>query len=427
MKPKKKVFVGLVLVIVGLVSYEKIFFALRLAAASAAPVSSQNRLDQLFAEYIFKNKALEGMTDLPERESFLVPYAEQLIKRSLPGRGPGAGRFPFLPALARKFPDNFLLDAVGLYDQAPGNRDWENLDALSFRVLSDPGFNSISYAAAVKHAPECQFSEGFFENLLYFLNWQRNFDLSDRLLVWAFQQRVIDLSSAETLSRDLAIRKGGSDQDRETSRRGVDQMQAILGGHMADQDVEIILGENLIQDDGYKEKASWDELWNFSDMSDYGPFAKGSFFGAVDGPVDRSLRAMCFFIKSIPGKEDSRAGFWYKHPIRLESESYVWHFRYRTRGTTEKPSFYLQYAFDREWPLEPAAASWRDVFFVFDNSVVRKEKINFLLRMWGPGSVWFDDIGFYALGERVPLSEKFLLFIGEATTAKSSSASRGIS
>src|SRR5512135_3733307 len=112
MKTKKRIALGLILMIISLSSYEKIIFAFRLAAASSAPVSSQNRLDQLFAEYIFENKALEGMTDLPERESFLIPYAEQLLARSLAVRVPGASRFPFLPALGRKFPDNFLLDAI---------------------------------------------------------------------------------------------------------------------------------------------------------------------------------------------------------------------------------------------------------------------------------------------------------------------------
>ena len=75
-----------------------------------------------------------------------------------------------------------------------------------------------------------------------------------------------------------------------------------------------------------------------------------------------------------------------------------------TREDTERPSFWLadvKYISERE--IGPTGGAWRRVLFIFRNAELAIPEVKPLLRMWGTGTVWFADIGLYAVEEGGPL------------------------
>jgi len=186
-----------------------------------------------------------------------------------------------------------------------------------------------------------------------------------------------------------------------------EKMERILNS----EEIMIDFGRNLIPDESFDNQYSLEKYWDFSDMSDSESWSKGSFYGDFDSMSDKSMRIMGFFVKKIENKEGARAGFWYKQDIPLREKPYLFCFQYKTLQGKEMPTFWLSYAFNKEWRLEPTDSKWKEIYYFFDNEKFKIPSIKPLLRMFGTGTVWFDDICLFEIDSRGAFVEKEALYI----------------
>ncbi len=52
--------------------------------------------------------------------------------------------------MAAKFPDNIILESLGISGDAVAGRRWQDFDALFFRLVGDPEFNRLTYPALTR-------------------------------------------------------------------------------------------------------------------------------------------------------------------------------------------------------------------------------------------------------------------------------------
>jgi hypothetical protein len=96
--------------------------------------------------------------------------------------------------------------------------------------------------------------------------------------------------------------------------------------------------------------------------------------------------------------------------INLSDSTYLLHFRYKTSGQSEIPSFWLAYEIRKAHRIEPADSGWKEVFYIFNNNHYKLPQVQPLLRMFGTGSVWFENIGFYRIEwEGLPVEQDALI------------------
>ncbi|NIM17251.1 MAG: hypothetical protein GTO45_35035, partial [Candidatus Aminicenantes bacterium] len=77
-----------------------------------------------------------------------------------------------------KFKDNFYLQ--NLLGNIAEDRDWENLDEVSFDVLADENMNSLT--TAIIEEINTKLDQGFIRNLADFASWKGNIRLSQHLV-----------------------------------------------------------------------------------------------------------------------------------------------------------------------------------------------------------------------------------------------------
>ncbi len=310
--------------------------------------------------------------------------------------------------LIRMFPENLFFDTLQLYPETHPPCDWENLDELSFQILADTDLNSLAYQGLTRHFQSPQVADSAAVSVVLFTNWIRNYPLSEDLITRFKRKNLISQLQHQILSADLAQRK----QNNSTSpNQGIPENFSVLQmlAHQVGIDPESFsIGENLIPGGSFLNKESMDAHWLFSDMSDSDRFSKGSFYGNFD---TGALRVLCFFTSEVSGRQVSRGGFWHKHAIPLEKGPYVFGFKYRTLLDSESPTFWLDDQFKKEWKLEPTSNEWKQVVFFFDNAGWNVDTIQPLLRMFGPGSVWFDDVCLYKIKAEGDLVAREILFI----------------
>ena len=166
----------------------------------------------------------------------------------------------------------------------------------------------------------------------------------------------------------------------------------------------LALGDNLMPSEILADEARFARAWEFLDMSGREPFAEGSFAGGADPGAGEAFRIMGFHAEATPGRVPCRAGFGWKQAIPLKPDTYVFAFRYRTLGDTERASFWLagvEYLTERD--LAPTRGEWRRVLFIFRNADLGIPEAKPLLRMWGTGTAWFAEVGLYTVEEGASL------------------------
>jgi len=393
MKKIKIVIVSFFILLALLFSFSKIAFLFDLIQSSLISNTNQEKKLKTLAKGFFKNGRLSPI--IKERyfndETFLVIFAMEVIKH---GKNVELkkGSNLLLPIILDKFPENIFLDNFNLYREKNLSKDRENFDFLFFRILRSTEFNRISKKIIIQSISDQKISETSLFHLILYLNWMNNFALAKDLLIWGIKENKLDKNSCSFLQEDLHLRK--NENEFQLAHFSIDKLRIenTVKTFFNNNEIKIDFAQNLISDGSFTDQNSLKKHWDFSDMSDSEPFSKGSFYGYFDSMSEKSMRVMGFFTKQIENKEPSRAGFCYKEEIPLAEKVYLFYFRYKTFQGKEIPTFWLSYAFNKEWGLEPTDFKWREVFYIFNNRQFKIPSIRPLLRMWGIGSVWFDDV-----------------------------------
>jgi hypothetical protein len=361
---------------------------------------------------------LDHMGINPRTQTFIDEYRKNSIFLSVAGKNilkqygtpvPKSGAHEFLPDIIEKFPENLFLDHFQLYTAAGAVKDWQNFDFLLLSILQDPGFNQLSYQVLSESSEKYGLFPDALMNIILYLNWQQNFDLSEKLL--ARLQPDIRLTP-DQYRLPAADRQSRMDPDREKPPPRLDPgtITARIKQFLKQENAEVFLGENLIPRSSLRHDRSVIPHWDFSDQSDRQPFSKGSFFGAPD-PIENSMRVMGFFKEVDEKKAPSRAGFWLRQPIRTEGKTYLFYFQYKTLQDTERPAFLLSEKINQEWILEPTNSKWKEVYYIFDNLKLRLYPFKPLLRMFGTGSTWFRHVYFSEISIEDSPIDKDVFFI----------------
>lgn len=343
-----------------------------------------------------------GLLPLLENEAadpdFLAAWLAEHLRRGDSDLGK-SGYGAFSERMAAKFPDNIILDSLGISGDAVAGRRWQDFDALFFRLVRDPEFNRLTYPALTRSFRDGRLPWVALPRLLSYLAWIGNSDLVAQLQEWGNGEALPPRPAAPPLPGPPAE---------------PDEICAALARLLEIDPGRLGLGENLIAGPGLSGRASFERSWEFLDMSGKLPFARGSFAGGVDPLAGPALRVMGFFTEETSGRIPCRAGFGRRQAIPLRPEIYLFTFRYRTQEDSERPSFWLtalEYISERK--IDPTGGAWRRVLFVFRNEGLAIPEVQPHLRMWGTGTVWFTDAGLYAIetdGPFLPAAKEVLVY-----------------
>jgi hypothetical protein len=337
-------------------------------------------------------------------------FWKELIKRNR--KSLGTGEFENVCSLLiEKFPENVFLDEFNLYKTETMAKSWENFDPLFFGLMDDPEFNDLSYDVLVDSFLTGKIDKKNLDSLIYYLNWNRNDSLSIDLIKWGETEGILNEEQYNFLMEDLTSRQAEIQEQSKTVGAGPVELLSSIKKLMELKGLNINLGRNLICDGGLDKKASLHMYWTFSDMSDKEPFSKGSFIGDIDEYEKNSIRVMGFYTEKTENRHDARGGFWYKSNIPLDRKYYLFHFKYMTLEESESPSFWLTDELGKEPRLQPTQKVWKECFYLFNNSTLNLTIVKPLLRMWGVGTVWFEDIGLFELAAEGDFLENDLLII----------------
>lgn len=405
-KTGKSIFVFLLLAL-SILSINKLSYVFLFFRFSLSPPAYKVKNFDLLSQSYLKNQRLSVLIKdkFLGNEHFLASFGAALIvdRQSHLFESRYAA---LLPHVLKIFPENIFFDHLGIYEERDSLSDWDNFDALSLKLLREPRSNYFVFPVLTQLIIDKEIPDLSLYDLIYYLSWMENFTLAEDLLSWGCEEKKIGEDVYEELKKDLKQRK----KERGADEVVIQELSYPSIVSLGDNDLKIVLGRNLLAGGSFNLKNSLKQFWTFSDMSDREPFSKGSFFGDIDYLESSCLRVMCFFEKMVDGKGPARGGFWYNNRIFLQQRPYVFCFRYKTLHESENPSFWLSYGL-KEPRTGPASSAWKKVYFVFNNSHFKLEFVKPLLRMWGTGSVWFDDIGLYEIEMEGPVVEEDALFI----------------
>jgi hypothetical protein len=393
---------------ISILSFHKVSYLFQFFRFSLSPpLLKDKNIDMLTRSYL-KNDRLDSVIKdkFLENEHFLASFAAEKMIHSLSFRQEDQND-ELINQVSKKFTENMFLHHLGLYDESGSEKTWENLDALSLKLMRESRFNDLAFPTITQQIIDDNMPDFYLADLIAYLNWMENFTLSEDLLSWGFEEKRIPKNICDSLAADLSRRRRGQIIER---KKFSEQAQNSSIVQLNDPNLKIMLRRNLLADGDFRGKKTLVQFWTFSDMSDSASFSKGSFYGDMDQSEDSSMRVMGFFVKKIDNKSPARGGFWYNDRIFLEDKTYAFCFKYKTLHKSEAPSFWLSYGLKEPRP-GPSPSSWKRVCFVFNNSHYKLESIKPLLRMWGTGSVWFDDIGLYEVELEGASVEKDALFI----------------
>lgn len=338
---------------------------------------------------LHRNSRFEPVTQpYLKNDVFLSFLARDLIRKN--SQTAPMEHSVFLPNIINIFPENLFIEHFELYPLSYSEKPWENFDRLFFLVIQDKKLNPLSFEVLVNAFKNKRIGIDAFINVTEFLSWNKHFSLVEDLLVWGRDSGMIGPSQYQVLQKRMEARQKTPPRFRRTDISLPSQIiNKINTLEIGDGD-KIRLGDNLIEDGSFEDANTLANHWIFSNMSDTAIFSAGSFIGDIDAIDTNTMRIMGFFAGRDPGKENPRGGFLYKTDIPLKGRVFILYFRYQTQGVTESPSFWLGQK--KETGLQNTASQWKEIAYLFDNRKTRWDYIRPLFRIWGTGSVWFDDL-----------------------------------
>ncbi|WP_322798542.1 tetratricopeptide repeat protein [Thermoflexus sp.] len=163
---------------------------------------------------------------------------------------------------------------------------------------------------------------------------------------------------------------------------------------------DLVLGPNLLANGGFEDGSSLDpEGWSWSDMSNHPPWNAGLFLGKRDDleayEGQRAVRVDGIWAARDPGREGARAGYWAKE-VPLRPGLYLLSFAYRTQlGRNGWAGIWVsdrsEVLFAGDLKLPDTRGAWRRAMIIGKNQA-EDGKIAVLLRLWGEGTVFFDEV-----------------------------------
>lgn len=163
----------------------------------------------------------------------------------------------------------------------------------------------------------------------------------------------------------------------------------------------LILGPNLVENGGFEAWAEGGPVgWSWSDMSNRPPWDPGLFLGGAE-ELDayagrRAARVDGLWVAREEGREAARAGYWAAKVPLQPGGLYLLSFAYRADlapgawvgvWVSDRPE--VLFAGDR--PLPDTGGAWRRAVLLGWNRAA-EGTIAVLLRLWGEGTVLFDEV-----------------------------------
>lgn len=393
-KTRKTLIAALVLTL-SILSINTLIFSVRLFRLSSRPhLDDEKRMDVLAKNFLMNKRLTPLVTENYQRNDyFLASFVAELIEDNSVDLLTKEYKGLFNNA-TKKFPENLFLAHFGLYEERAPAKDWQNFDRLALKLMREPRFNSLVFPMLTKKVVDKEIPDSSLPLLISYLNWMENFSLADDLLTWAYEKRI-ENNVYDSLLVDLKRRK----KRRQTAKKSPldGRRDASFFIPFENKDMKVEAGRNLIFDGNFRKAGSIQKKWTFLDISDTESYAKGSFYGHIDSLENNSLRVMGFFIKYAEGKGYPNGGLQLKKRIELSKNTYLFHFKYKTSGQSEIPSFWLAYGIDKAHRIEPADSGWKEVYYIFNNTHYRLPYVRPFLRIFGTGSAWFENIGLYKI------------------------------
>jgi hypothetical protein len=367
---------------------------------------------KIWSHYDPKNKKLSSLLEpYKSRDDFLFMLAADILKEYYEEEFIEEKFRDYLPIIQEKFPENIFLKQLGLSSAENNPKFSENFDPLFLHILKSPEFNMQSYNMIMNAVQDGLLSNQGLFYLIDFLNWQQNVFLAAKLMQWGIDEGRLTERQYRILRRDLSLRDDPKKNKGKKIEINHEEIKREIEDIFQNDEMNIDLGKNLISGENLEDRDFPEKYWAFSDMSDREPFSKGSFYGDIDEYENNCLRIMGFFKEKTEKKRPSRAGFRYRKNIPLEWKFYLFYFKYKIQEGTEIASFWLSNVLKKEPRLESNPMKWKECFYLFNNSQMKMAEVKPLLRMWGTGSVWFDNISLFELNIEGRFVEKDLLII----------------
>jgi len=165
---------------------------------------------------------------------------------------------------------------------------------------------------------------------------------------------------------------------------------------------ELLLELNLIENPGFEQGETSPLGWDWSLMAGSNVWNEATFFGGADGlevyEGEQSSRVEGFWRETATDREGARAGYWAKEVELAPNSLWVLSFYYRTWNRSDgEASVWVSYdpevIFAGDHGLPATYGAWRKAVIIGWNKKASTGVVKPLLRNWGVGNVWFDDVG----------------------------------
>jgi len=213
-------------------------------------------------------------------------------------------------------------------------------------------------------------------------------------------QDLWSLKKLAELYHQIGDLEAAADRREELKARTDDK--AIVAEVLGVEADEVLLGPNLIENAGFEQGATSPLGWNWALMTGSEVWNEAAFFGGVDSfevyEGERSSRVEGFWTETATDREEARAGYWAEEMALGPKTLWVLSFYYRTWNLGDgDASVWVSYdpevVFAADHRLPTTDGAWRKAVIVGWNRKASVGPVKPLLRNWGVGSVWFDDVG----------------------------------
>lgn len=250
--------------------------------------------------------------------------------------------------------------------------NWQHLDKIAYFFLKDKRYNKL--AISIFEKLSFQFDNDFLTNLCDFLKWRDNIELFNYI------KKKHKLNDYEYIKPENAIKYKDS----------ILKVKDVLFKELNIK--EEWIGNNLIQSPDFEDEKNYLNNWYFSNMSNTEPFGDGSFFVGIEKiEENRMIRDINLYIDNSLVKASARGGVWYKKLININKGYYVFSFDYWTKTGEEKPRFWLWNGITIPW-LPSTEKRWKKIIYILNNVNEKIKKIKPLIRMFGKGSMYVDNV-----------------------------------
>jgi hypothetical protein len=270
--------------------------------------------------------------------------------------------------IKEEYKDNFYFQNI--YGNLDSNRNWYHLDNVSYSFLKDKKYNKLTQS--ILNKLETNFSEEFLGNLLEFLYWRGNTELAGYIITNYNIKNFEWIKPNNSIDYMISIRRLDSYMQKKYST---------------------VLEKKLIPSADFSTENSYSLNWDFSNHSNREPFGEGSFF--VDlYKINQNFMVKIFnLFLNNNARSVARGGIWFKEKIELSDSYYVLSFDYWLKTGQEKPRFWLADGIRIPW-LDKKNRRWIKVIYILNNSKRKVEFVQPLIRIFGLGSMYVDNVIF---------------------------------